>query len=59
MKKYVTTVLTFLFISSQAVKAEVGFGITGALHMFEASGTETTRRCPGKVLGHAPFFMPA
>ena len=43
MKKYVTTVLTFLFISSQAVKAEVGFGITGALHMFEASGTETTR----------------
>ena len=43
MKKYVTIVLTFLFISSQAVKAEVGFGITGALHMFEASGTETTR----------------
>ena len=43
MKKFVTIGLTFLFISSQAVKAEIGFGITGALHMFEASGTETTR----------------
>ena len=44
MKKTITILLSFLFISFQAVKAEVGMGITGALHMLDASGTETTRQ---------------
>ena len=43
MKKIITILLSFLFISFQSVKAEIGFGITGAYHMLEADGTETTR----------------
>ena len=43
MKKIITILLSFLFISFQSVKAEMGVGITGAYHMFEADGTETTR----------------
>ena len=43
MKKIITILLSFLFISFQSVKAEVGVGITGAFHMLDASGTETTR----------------
>ncbi len=43
MKKIVTILLSFLFISFYSAKAEVGIGVTGALHMFDASGTETTR----------------
>ena len=44
MKKYITILLSFLFISFQTVKAETGVGITGAMHFFDASGTETTRQ---------------
>ena len=45
MKKIVTILLSFLFISFQSVKAEgVAVGFTGALHMFDADGTETTRQ---------------
>ena len=44
MKKTITILLSFLFISFQAVKAETGVGITGAMHFFDASGTETTRQ---------------
>lgn len=43
MKKYTIILISFLFLSMQSVKAEVGFGITGAAHFFDASGTETTR----------------
>jgi hypothetical protein len=43
MKKLVTIVLSFLFISFQSVKAEIGIGITGAMHFFDATGTETIR----------------
>ena len=43
MKKIIAIVLSFLFISLQSVKAEVGVGITAAAHMFDVSGTETTR----------------
>ena len=43
MKKLVTILLSFLFISFQTVKAEIGIGVTGAAHFFDASGTETTR----------------
>ena len=51
MKKFTTILLSFLFISFQSVKAEMGFGITGALHMFDASGTETTRTSGEKNTG--------
>ncbi len=44
MKKTITILLSFLFVSFQAVKADIGIGITGAAHMFDASGTETTRQ---------------
>ena len=43
MKKLLTIFLSFLFISTSLAKADVGIGVTGALHMFDASGTETTR----------------
>ena len=43
MKKLTTILLSFLFISLQSVKADMGIGITGAAHMFDVSGTETTR----------------
>ena len=51
MKKITTILLSFLFISFQAAKAEIGIGITGAYHMFEASGTETTRTSGQKNTG--------
>ena len=44
MKKLITILLSFLFISFQSVKAEIGFGVTGAYHMLEADGVETTRQ---------------
>ena len=43
MRKIITVLLSFLFISFQAVKAEFGVGITGAAHFLDVSGTETTR----------------
>ena len=43
MKKIAKILLSFLFISFQSVKAEVGAGISGAFHMLDADGTETTR----------------
>ena len=51
MKKITTILLSFLFISFQAAKAEVGIGITGALHMIDVSGTETTRTSAQKNTG--------
>ena len=44
MKKTITVLLSFLFISFQAAKADVGVGITGAIHMFDASGSERIRQ---------------
>tara|TARA_E500000178_G_C16922185_1_gene707751 strand:- start:413 stop:1066 length:654 start_codon:yes stop_codon:yes gene_type:complete len=44
MKKTITILLSFLFISFQAAKADIGVGITGAYHMFDASGNERTRQ---------------
>jgi len=43
MKKNIAIFLSFLFISITSVKAETMVGVTGALHMFDVSGTETTR----------------
>ena len=51
MKKIITILLSFLFISFQSVKADIGMGLTGALHMFDATGTETTRTSNQKNSG--------
>ena len=51
MKKTILVLISFLFISFQAVKAEFGVGITGAAHFLDASGTETTRTSGQKNTG--------
>jgi len=51
MKKTILVLISFLFISFQAVKAEIGIGITGAAHFLDASGTETTRSSGQKNTG--------
>ena len=51
MKKTILVLISFLFISFQAVKAEIGVGITGAAHFLDASGTETTRTSGQKNTG--------
>lgn len=51
MKKVITILLTFLFVSLHSAKAEVGIGFTGAFHMLDASGTETTRNSLEKNTG--------
>ena len=51
MKKLLTIFLSFLFISTSVVKADMGIGITGASHMLDASGTETTRQSGEKNNG--------
>ena len=43
MKKILVIFLSFIFVTFQAAKAEIGIGISGALHMLDGSGTETTR----------------
>ena len=51
MKKYITIFLSLLFISFQSAKAEFAIGLTGAYHMLDASGTETTRQSNEKNSG--------
>ena len=51
MKKLLTILLSFLFISFQSAKAEIGIGVTGAYHMLDASGTETVRSSAAKNNG--------
>ena len=51
MKKTITILLSLFFISTQAAKAEFGMGITGAVHFFDVSGTETTRTSNQKNIG--------
>ena len=51
MKKNIAIFLSFIFLSFQALKAEMAIGITGAIHMFDASGTETTRTSGQKNTG--------
>ena len=43
MKKIVTLLTSLFFILTVSAKADWGMGITGALHMFDGDGTETTR----------------
>ena len=51
MKKFVTVFLSFVFLTLGVAKADVGMGITGAVHMFDVSGTETTRTSNQKNTG--------
>ena len=52
MKKIIAIFLSLSFFIIQSVKAEtVGIGITGAYHMLDASGTETTRQSSEKNSG--------
>ena len=51
MRKNIAIFLSFVFISVTSVKAETMVGITGALHMFDVSGTETTRTSGQKNTG--------
>lgn len=51
MKKLTTIVLSFLFLTFNAAKAEFAVGITGALHSFDVSGTETIRTSGEKNTG--------
>ena len=43
MRKNIAIFLSFLFISITSAKAETMIGVTGAFHMLDVSGTETTR----------------
>ena len=52
MKKIIAIFLSLTFLSIQAAKAEgFGIGISGAVHMFDVSGTETTRQSSEKNSG--------
>ena len=51
MKKTIAIITSIFFLASATAKAEVGAGITGALHMFDGSGTETTRNSLEKNTG--------
>lgn len=43
MKKTFSIITALFFILGVSAKAEIGVGITGALHSFDGDGTETTR----------------
>ena len=43
MKKNIAIFLSFIFLACQSAKADMAIGITGAMHSFDVSGTETTR----------------
>ena len=43
MKKIFAIVSSLFLVSIVTAKAEIGIGISGAVHSFDASGSETTR----------------
>mgnify|MGYP001224462351 CR=1 FL=1 len=43
MKKIITLVSSMVILLTLSAKAEIGIGISGAVHSFSASGTETLR----------------
>ena len=51
MKKLLTIISSILLVSTVTAKAEIGFGVSGALHFLDASGTETTRQSSEKNNG--------
>ena len=50
MRKLIATISAILFVTV-AAKAEIGVGVTGAIHSIDASGTETTRQSGQKNSG--------
>ena len=44
MKKLISIISSLLLITIVSAKAEIGIGISGAFHMIDASGSETTRQ---------------
>ena len=51
MRKIIAILTPLFLLLTVAAKAEVGVGITGALHSFDGSGTETTRDSNQKNTG--------
>ena len=51
MKKIIAILTPLFLLVTVVAKAEVGVGVTGAFHMFDASGTETTRTSGQKNTG--------
>ncbi len=43
MKKNIAIFLSFIFLACQTAKADMAIGLTGAMHMLDITGTETTR----------------
>ena len=51
MKKIITTVGSILLLTIVSAKAEIGIGISGAMHFISGDGTETTRTSNQKNAG--------
>ncbi len=51
MRKYIAILTSLILVSISSAKAEGVVGITGAYHMFDASGTETIRSSAEKNTG--------
>jgi len=52
MKKLIAIVSSLFLVTTISVKAEMGIGISGAYHMLDGSGTETTRQSGQKNDGN-------
>ena len=51
MKKLIAIVSSLFLVTTISAKAEMGMGISGAFHMLDGSGTETTRQSNQKNNG--------
>ena len=51
MKKLISAISSLFFVTIVSAKAEYGVGVTGAIHMLDASGTETARHSSEKNNG--------
>ena len=51
MKKLIAIVSSLFLVTTISAKAEMGIGISGAVHMLDGSGTETTRQSGQKNTG--------
>ena len=49
MKKIITVVSSFLLATIVSASAEIGVGITGAIHKIDSSGSETLRTSAKKT----------
>ena len=51
MKKIITTIGSILLLTIVSAKAEIGIGVSGAMHFISGDGTETTRTSNQKNTG--------